>query len=246
MLRIAVEAGAETVIGENVPNLLTMNEGRERAVVEGALRDAGFGHVGWRVLNAREFGLPHQRRRAFLVASRDPAITQSLQRVLPGFEEGPAPPASAFYWTAGCQSICWSVGFSPTLKVGSSLSIPSPPAVFMGGRVRKMTAAECLGLQGFDREPWFDGIRDSDRYRMAGNAVARPVGHFVVGCLDRLDFVEGVGPSALATNLGAFLYPGELPELSARAASGLLRRLGRSGLACPAALRAALERLSTA
>lgn len=65
-VRLARELRPRWLLLENVPGLLSSNGGRDFAVVLAALGDAGYG-VGWRVLDARWFGVPQRRRRVFLV-----------------------------------------------------------------------------------------------------------------------------------------------------------------------------------
>lgn len=57
----------EWVVLENVPGLLTSGEGRDLAVLLGTLEDLGYGWA-YRLLDARDFGLPQARRRVFIVA----------------------------------------------------------------------------------------------------------------------------------------------------------------------------------
>jgi DNA (cytosine-5)-methyltransferase 1 len=270
LVRIAVDSGATSLVAENVPNLLTMEGGGVFREVLQRLTEAGFPHIAWRVLNARQFGLPHERRRVFIIASKDRQVARALHRPLPGPSVATAARgengAAGFYWTAGIQSLCYSPGFCPTLKVGSSLSIPSPPAVHFGTTVRKLRPDECLVLQGFDPTD-FEGVRPGDAYRMAGNAVAVPVGQFVVDSLiaevNDDPFIVGFGaitesglmeegtpyevehpPPALCSNLEAVIDMTDRTELSPRAARGLLTRLERSGKPCPEALRARLGELA--
>jgi DNA (cytosine-5)-methyltransferase 1 len=70
MLTAAQRADAHTLVGENVPNLLSVNKGGDFERLLRALRDAGYPFVSWRMLNARQFGLPQERNRIFIVASR--------------------------------------------------------------------------------------------------------------------------------------------------------------------------------
>jgi len=265
MVRVAQEAHASTIIAENVPNLLRLDSGRAFEWVLETFAEAGFPNVAWRTLNARAFGLPHQRRRVFIIASTDYDTAAALHRPIPTFEaDHSAIRADGFYWTAGLQSINYSHGFVPTLKVGSSLSIPSPPAVFVEGLVRKITAEEALVLQGFDPSE-FEAVSSKAIHRMVGNAVARPVGEWVMSTPDVNESPEfhvssfgAITPSGvysdgeilgiqhaepqLATNLGSFLDLTISEPLSVRAATGLLSRLRRSGKPCPNELRDALER----
>ena len=70
------------------------------------------------------------------------------------------------------QSICYNEGHVPTLKVGSTLGIPSPPAVHYRNVVRKLTPRECLNFQGFPKNFNFPhDIPISQKYKQAGNAV---------------------------------------------------------------------------
>lgn len=54
------------VLLENVPGLLSSHGGRDMAALLGALVELGYG-VGYRVLDARYFGVPQRRRRVFIL-----------------------------------------------------------------------------------------------------------------------------------------------------------------------------------
>jgi len=54
------------VLLENVPGLLSSHDGRDMATLLGTLVELGYG-VGYRVLDARYFGVPQRRRRVFIV-----------------------------------------------------------------------------------------------------------------------------------------------------------------------------------
>ena len=66
VVRLLEETKAQHFILENVPGLLSSNEGRDFAVVLNALVKLGYG-VSWRILDARYFGVPQRRRRVFIV-----------------------------------------------------------------------------------------------------------------------------------------------------------------------------------
>lgn len=58
------------VLIENVPGLLSSNEGRDMGVVIGTLADLGFLDLAYRVVCSRYFGVAQRRRRVFILARR--------------------------------------------------------------------------------------------------------------------------------------------------------------------------------
>ena len=55
------------VVLENVHGLLSSHGGRDFTIVLKALDELGYG-VAWRVLNSKDFGVPQQRRRVYIIA----------------------------------------------------------------------------------------------------------------------------------------------------------------------------------
>jgi DNA (cytosine-5)-methyltransferase 1 len=176
----AIKTNSKVLIAENVTNLLRLDSGKVFIEVLRELSEKGFKYISWRVLNARQFGLPHSRNRVFLIASYEKDDCYSIFRKPPVLNlKEPKFQADGFYWTAGTQSINYSKGYVPTIKVGSGLAIASPPAVLYHNIVRQLTTSEALRLQGFKISD-FSGLKDNIVFKMAGNAVAVPVGRFVV------------------------------------------------------------------
>lgn len=132
---------------ENVPGLLTSNQGRDFGTILLALADAGLPHIEWKVLDSQFFGVPQRRRRVFIVASaehpgRRPLLTESEGRkwhpasfrtqgqgAARAIETGTA---FGFNSTGGTRDIGFRQEQSPTVRVGSSLGIPSPPGALIG------------------------------------------------------------------------------------------------------------------
>lgn len=276
MLATARNARAHTLVGENVPNLLSVNKGRDFERVIRSTVDAGYPYVAWRMLNARQFGLPQERNRVFIVASVHRELAMALNAAQPAPQHDSiryAPKAAGFYWTAGGRSLCYSVGYTPTLKIGASDGKGrSVVAVFKDGLVSKVSAEACARLQGFDPKD-FAGESRTDIVRMAGNAVPVPMGGFVLEHVfaatsgsvrflgtgaplgftrftDAGFFEDGVvwavdnPQGALATNLDEFIANDQGEPLSGQAAAGLIVRTVRSGKSIPSHLFDALWAMS--
>ena len=66
--RLLDETKAQSFILENVPGLLSSNEGRDMGTVIRALEERGYS-IAWRVLDAQHFGVAQRRRRVFIVGN---------------------------------------------------------------------------------------------------------------------------------------------------------------------------------
>lgn len=78
-IRFAKEIKAHTIILENVPGLLSSNEGRDFGVVISEMANAGYSHIEWRILDSQFFGVAQRRRRVFIVgSSRDHSASPIL------------------------------------------------------------------------------------------------------------------------------------------------------------------------
>lgn len=174
-----------TVIVENVPFMLQLNGGNAmRAIIEEF--ETRRYRWAYRVVDTFGFGLPQRRERVFLVASReiDPAavlLADSRPVVRPASALGQR--AHGFYWTEGLGGLGWAVDAVPTLKNGSTIGIPSPPAVLMpDGRVIKPGLRDVERLQGFDADwtlPAEDVARSAARWGLVGSAVSVPVAEWL-------------------------------------------------------------------
>ena len=77
--RIVEETQTEYFVLENVPGLLSSNNGKDFGVVLGTLADLGYS-VAWRLLDAQYFGVPQRRKRIFIAGRR--AINGSASEIL--------------------------------------------------------------------------------------------------------------------------------------------------------------------
>ena len=172
---------------ENVPFMLQLQRGRAMRYLVDELEALGFTWA-YRVVNTQAFGLPQRRQRVLLLASR----IEDPRPVLFGCDaEGNSAAFSGtelcgFYWTEGLRGLGWAVGAVPTLKGGSTIGIPSPPAIWdpKDGSITTPDIRDAERLQGFE-ENWTvpaadaPGVRESHRWKLVGNAVSVPVAEWI-------------------------------------------------------------------
>lgn len=175
------KASPTWLVIENVRNMLALDGGRAMRYLVDELEAQGY-RWAYRLVDSRSFGVPQRRQRVLLVASRE----ADPRTVLFADESGVPDEASlnddafGFYWTEGLTGLGWAQDAVPTLKGGSTVGIPSPPAIWirdapLGRRIVTPTIEDAEALQGFDRgwtEPASsDGKRNGPRWKLAGNAV---------------------------------------------------------------------------
>lgn len=193
---------------ENVPFMLQLDRGRAMAHLTSALSELGFSWA-YRVVDTRSFGLPQRRQRVIVLASRtaDPR-TVLFQDDAPTNEQTETTGrACGFYWTEGLKGLGWAVDAVPTLKGGSTIGIPSAPAVWdVDGSIGTPHIEDAERLQGFPAgwtEPSVDdpARRNGPRWKLVGNAVSVPVAEWAGQRLVQL--------SAPAVGEYELLQPGE-------------------------------------
>ena len=99
--RLIFEVQPQFVVIENVPGLLSSNQGRDMLAVLQGLADIGY-LPAWRVLDSQYFGVAQRRRRVFIVASLgDGRAAQVLfERESGGGHSATAGKARGFYTTS--------------------------------------------------------------------------------------------------------------------------------------------------
>jgi DNA (cytosine-5)-methyltransferase 1 len=171
---------------ENVPFMLQLERGRAMDFLASRLERLGFDWA-YRIVDARSFGLPQRRKRVVLVASRNEDPRTVLFADDAGERLFARSPDSAcgFYWTEGLRGLGWAVDAVPTLKGGSTIGIPSPPAIWLpGGGIAVPDIRDAERLQGFDvdwTQPASHAGRRGNalRWKLVGNAVSVPVAAWV-------------------------------------------------------------------
>jgi DNA (cytosine-5)-methyltransferase 1 len=193
-LRLASTRGQRLpwLLIENVPNMLALDRGQAMRYLVGELEQLGF-RWAYRTVDSRATGVPQRRRRVLLVASR----TEDPRDVLFTDDAGVRPDndyrddAFGFYWTEGRGGLGWAQDAVPTLKGGSTIGIPSPPAIWVPDATpgRKMVTPrveDAEAMQGFPRG--WTAVADEQRsrgprWKLVGNAVTVDVAAWVASRL---------------------------------------------------------------
>lgn len=185
--------GLPTLLIENVPNMLALDRGGAMAYLVSELEDLGY-RWAYRVVDSRFTGVPQRRRRVILIASvdLDPRDVLFADDAGPRAADDLAEDAFGFYWTEGRGGLGWAQDAVPTIKGGSTIGIPSPPAVWLpsasaGRRFVKPSIEDAEEMQGFDRG-WtlVEGVstrKNGPRWKLVGNAVTVGVAQWVAGRL---------------------------------------------------------------
>jgi DNA (cytosine-5)-methyltransferase 1 len=184
--RIAKEKRPSWVVWENVPGVLSSGEWRDFAAFLGALEELGYS-LAYRVLDAQYFGVPHRRKRVFVVGHRG---DDRAQFVLFDGEGGawsapprqreaepePVPPEDPAEHRVRKVSPC-------LLTSGPQGIVSEETLIRRGDGVRWLTPVEFERLQDFPddytRIPWrkkpAEQCPKGRRYRALGNSIAVPV-----------------------------------------------------------------------
>lgn len=178
VFRILEVQRTEWVIFENVSFMLKLKKGDVIRTIVEELERLGY-NWAYRTIDSMSF-VPQHRCRVFVVASlhHDPreVILSGESKCQYGavdFDRQVAP--IGFYWTEGKFALGLMGDAIPTLKAGSTIGIPSPPAIlFPSGEVSVPDIRDAERLQGFPADwtlPAEDMARASIRWRLVGNAV---------------------------------------------------------------------------
>lgn len=190
--RILKEKQPRHLVLENVKGLLSHDGGRTFTTILGVLADLGY-LVEWQVLNSKDFGVPQNRERVFIVGHLGGDCEREVFPLAGNYREAvqvhPTIDANYYKGYSNQRRMIQQVGnihehkrnrpnpntgriygidgVSPTLSTmqGGGLE----PKVLKDTRIRRLTPTECERLQGFP-DDWTIGS-DTQRYKQCGNAV---------------------------------------------------------------------------
>jgi DNA (cytosine-5)-methyltransferase 1 len=189
-IRLAQRLSPKWLVWENVPGVLSIDEGRAFASFLGGLAECGYGFA-YRVLDAQHFGVPQRRRRVFVVGFL--GDWRLAAAVL--FEReslcGDITPSKA---ETGCIAVFSGAGFSGYSEGIGTLraSEGSLPLTIQNSKLRKLTPREHERLQGFPDDYTLIPYRgkpaaDAPRYKAIGNSMAVPVMRWIGERINLID-----------------------------------------------------------
>lgn len=179
---------------ENVKGLLNHDSGRTFKTIISTLTELGY-DAQWQVLNSKNFGVPQNRERVYIVGH---IRGKPRPKIFPltGANKSPnegivSTTIDANYWkgidnhgqrtaivrldkdSPHYQDRVYGVdGVSPTLPTGTGGN--HQPKIINNIGIRRLTPTECERLQSFP-DGWTEGVSDTQRYKMLGNAVTSNV-----------------------------------------------------------------------
>ncbi len=150
---------------ENVKGLLSHDFGETFKTIIRTLDELGY-DLQWQVLNSKNFGVPQNRERVFIVGH---LRGTSRPEVFPITDSNPKTPEQLIGGSQG-NRVYASSGTSVTLASQVGGQGAKTGLYLTDAKIRRLTPKECERLQGFP-DNWTEGISDTQRYKCCGNAV---------------------------------------------------------------------------
>lgn len=178
--RIVKERKPRLLLLENVKGLLSHDEGETFRIILLTLDELGY-DCQWQVLNSKDFGVPQNRERVYIVANLRGTPRPEVFPITSHNPEAIKPGETVEQRTQVYIATRQLGRNGPlTSELSGTLQAIESPHVTDGMKVRKLTPVECERLQGFP-DDWTkfgaenESISDTQRYKMMGNAVTTNV-----------------------------------------------------------------------
>lgn len=190
--RILKDKRPRHLVLENVKGLLSHDSGKTFQTILGVLSDLGY-RVEWQVLNSKDFGVPQNRERIYVVGhfrdgcgskvfpllwtGRTDTAKRAASSGVVALTEARTDESKAIRRASLRQGRDFSPRRGKVLvprsdNVGNTVTANLGKEHFLkaGARIRRLTPLECERLQGFP-DNWTLGVSDTQRYKQCGNAV---------------------------------------------------------------------------
>lgn len=168
LARILAAKRPRHFVFENVKGLLSHDGGRTFDTIVTALDELGY-DLQWQVLNSKDWGVPQNRERIYIVGHLRGERRPEIFPLAPHGRKR-AKEVSAVYE----NSYTLLANYWKNEAVGTHVEESSG--------IRRLTPVECERLQGFP-DGWTEGLSDAQRYKTLGNAVTVNVAEAVMSRL---------------------------------------------------------------
>jgi len=176
---------------ENVKGLLSHDSGATFKTIISTLTELGY-NLQWQVLNSKNFGVPQNRERVFIIGHLRGTSRSEIfpfgsgdKKNIENNKGETVGTIGARYWKMGqndtyilhniyegfksCnRGISIFKNYSPTIRTAKGGG--HIPSLLKNSKIRRLTPLECERLQGFP-DGWTEGLSDTQRYKTLGNAV---------------------------------------------------------------------------
>lgn len=176
--RILKEKQPRLCLLENVKGLLSHDNGRTFKTIISSLDELGY-DLQWQVLNSKNFGVPQNRERVFIIGhlrgTTRPEVfpirendtkTDKVWPTSDRSERNIEYSKSGDGWPTERHqvSMCIDTNYWKGIDNHKQRTLITIP------QIRRLTPIECERLQGFP-DNWTEGFSDTQRYKCLGNAV---------------------------------------------------------------------------
>jgi len=176
--RILKEKRPRNLVLENVKGLLSHEQGKTFQTILGVLADLGY-FVEWQVLNSKDFGVPQNRERVFIVGHLGAEPRRKVFPIRQSNNRNIEEIRSKRLIRGRNKSLSGCIDTRGANRAGKA---DLDKILFNEPRIRRLTPLECERLQGFP-DNWTEGLSDTQRYKTLGNAVTVNVVEAVMSSL---------------------------------------------------------------
>lgn len=195
MVKILKERKPRFFIAENVKGLLSANKGKAFPMIMNEFRSAGY-HVTYKLLNAKDYGVPQKRERVIIIGFRDERdfnkyhfpsqVKRSERKVLGDVIMEEANKDEKLFFSdravAGMMAVREKMNKGRVMRLNepcntisahlAKVSLNSTDPVFMvDERYRRFSAREAARIQSFPDAFILSSVSQGRQYKAIGNAV---------------------------------------------------------------------------
>lgn len=204
------------IVLENVYFMLHLNRGEAARYIIKNFAESGY-HWAYRTVDASSFGVPQRRKRVFFIACKSPISEKFFEEnsFIAKHRYYAGKNSIGFYWTEGFRSSGLAVDSIPPLKGGSTLGIPSPPAIILPSmKIIKPSINDSERLMGFPKN-WTsfeqENFKKSIRWKLIGNAVSPDAANWIAECVEHTINEKMIGKYHSLMN-SSFNTPLKMPD----------------------------------